>query len=375
MPEAAENGRVPAAASAEQRYRDLIEWLPATIYEAEFGPDGEWYYVSPHMEQLLGYTPQEIISDAALYYTRLHPDDRDEVMELERTEAEMARRADATVVSEYRMLNRAGGVVWVRDEARMVVPDGGAPFWRGVLIDITEARVAERALAESHDRYRGLVTSLPVCAYEADPMAMPRRQFLSPQVRDLIGYTPEEWAAEPDRWQANLHPSDRARVLRDEERHVAMAVGTPWVSEYRLLSRSGSVVWVRDRAVVAQGADGRRVIGGILTDVTAVHGNGDGGRPVPDVLRLTCASCGAVHAAEHAGPCVECGSGDVDAVSLNAALAELTASRRQVETLLDGVHRHLEIVSAKDDLSIQVHRPAPGIERRIWTRPSGGFGV
>ncbi len=227
MPEAAENGRVPAAASAEQRYRDLIEWLPATIYEAEFGPDGEWYYVSPHMEQLLGYTPEEIISDAALYYTRLHPDDRDEVMELERTEAEMARRADATVVSEYRMLNRAGGVVWVRDEARMVVPDGGAPFWRGVLIDITEARVAERALAESHDRYRGLVTSLPVCAYEADPMAMPRRQFLSPQVRDLIGYTPEEWAAEPDRWQANLHPSDRSRVLRDEERHVAMAVGTP----------------------------------------------------------------------------------------------------------------------------------------------------
>jgi PAS domain S-box-containing protein len=375
MAENAENGRVPAAASAEQRYRDLIEWLPATVYEAEFGPEGEWYYVSPHIVHLLGYTADEILDDAGLYYSRLHPDDRDEVMELERTEAEMARRDDATIVSEYRMLHRNGGVVWVRDEARMVVPDGGAPFWRGVLIDITEAREAERALAESHDRYRGLVNSLPVCAYEADPTATPRRQFLSPHVRDLIGYTPEEWAADPNRWQTSLHPSDRSRVLRDEERHVAMAVGTPWVSEYRLLSRSGSVVWVRDRAVVAHGADGRRVIDGILTDVTGVRGNGDGSRPVPDVLRLTCASCGAVHAAERAGPCAECGSGDVEAVSLNTALAELAATRSQVETLLDGVHRHLELVSAKDDLGVQVHRPAPGIERRIWTRPSGGFGV
>lgn len=372
MAEPAENGRVPKAASAEQRYRDLIEWLPATIYEAEFGPEGEWYYVSPHIEQLLGYRPEEIVGDAGLFYTRLHPDDRDEVMELERTEAEMAQRDDVTVVSEYRMLDRTGSVVWVRDEARMVNPGEGAPFWRGVLIDITQGRLAEQALAESHDRYRGLVTSLPVCAYEADPAAKPRRQFLSPQVRDLIGYTPEEWAADPDRWQASLHPSDRSRVLRDEERHVGMAVGTPWVSEYRLLSRSGAVVWVRDRAVVAQGADGRRVIDGILTDVTGVHANGDGSRPVPDVLRLTCASCGAVHAAEHAGPCLECGSGDVDAVSLNTVLGELAGSRRQVETLLDGVHHHLETVSAKQSLGVQAHRAAPGTERRIWTRPSGG---
>jgi PAS domain S-box-containing protein len=370
MDESIQNGRVPKGASAEQRYRDLIEWLPAAIYEAEFGAEGEWYYISPHIETLLGFSPTEIMSDRGLFYGRLHPDDRDEVMELERTEAEMARRDDLTVVSEYRMLHRDGSVVWVRDEARMVTPseEGVAPYWRGVLVDITEARAAQQELAESHDRYRGLVTSLPVCAYEADPSKPQRRQFLSPQVRELIGYTPEEWDAGTELWEATLHPNDRSRVLRDEERHVGMAVGTPWISEYRLLSRSGSVVWVRDRAVVAQGADGHRLIDGILTDVTSVHTEEDGSRPLRDVLRVSCSSCGAVHAAERAAPCVECGSGDVATVSLNAALADLDSARRRVEFLLDGVHQHLETVSGKPEGAPPVR--ASTAERRIWTRPT-----
>jgi hypothetical protein len=97
-------------------------------------------------------------------------------------------------------------------------------------------------------------------------------------------------------------------------------------------------------------------------------------RPVRDVLKLTCASCGAVRAAERVGPCAECGSGDVDEVSLNSALADLEPARRQVETLLDGVHRHLETVSGKRGVAVQTKRMAAGTERRIWTRPRGAGG-
>jgi PAS domain S-box-containing protein len=367
------DGRAPGA-SAEQRFRDLIEWLPAVIYEAEVGIDAEWYYVSPYVKNLLGYAAEEFMNDPRLFYSRLHPDDRDEIIELEGTEAEMARREDVTMLSEYRLLHRDGHIVWIRDQGRLVRPKGAPPYWRGVLVDITEARTAEQALAESHERYRGVVNSLPVCAYEADPHARHRRHFLSPQVRHLLGYTPGEWDADPELWERTLHPSDRSRVLRDEERHVTMAIGTPWVSEYRLLSRTGDVVWVRDRAVVAESSDGHRVIDGILTDVTAERGDSLGPNGKRDVLRLTCSSCGAIHAAEHAGPCMECGSGDVDAVSLNATLAELAAVRRQVETLLDGVHQHLETVSGGGDRSSQQPRSMPPLERRIVSRPGRGTG-
>jgi PAS domain S-box-containing protein len=360
--------RAPSA-SAEQRFRDLIEWLPAVIYEAEVGIDAQWYYLSPHVRNMLGYAPEEFVNDPRLFYSRLHPDDRDEIIELEHTEAEMARREDVTMLSEYRLLHRDGHIVWIRDQGRLVRPEGAPPYWRGVLVDITQARAAEQALAESHERYRGVVNSLPVCAYEADPRARPRRHFLSPQVRQLLGYTPDEFVTDPELWEQTLHASDRSRVLRDEERHVTMAIGTPWVSEYRLLSRTGEVVWVRDRAVVAESSDGHRVIDGILTDVTAERGDAVGPNGMRDVLRLTCSSCGAIHAAEHAGPCMECGSGDVNAVSLNATLAELAAVRRQVETLLDGVHQHLETVSGGGDRSSQL---AHSMERRIVSRPGRG---
>jgi PAS domain S-box-containing protein len=368
MGQGEQNGRASPATS-EESFRDLIEWLPAVVYEAGAGVESDWLYLSPYVEKLLGYTPQEILADPTLYYDRLHPDDRDDVIELERTELEMARRQDVTMVSEYRMLHRDGHIVWVRDEARIVRPPDRDPYWRGVLVDITETRQAESALAESHDRYRNLVHSLPVCAYEADPRRSGRRHFLSPQVSQLLGYTLEAWDADPDLWDKTVHADDRLRVLRDEERHVIMAVGTPWVSEYRLISRTGDVVWVRDRAVVALNAEGHRVINGILTDVTAERGEAQGSNGKPDVLRLTCSSCGAVHAAEQAGACMECGSGDVDAVSLNATLAELAAARRQVEVLLDGVHQHLETVSGKGDRS-QQSGSSPILDRRIVTRPS-----
>ena len=361
-----EDGKEPA--SAEERHRELVEWVPAIIYEAGFGPSAEWYYVSPYAETMLGFTAEEMTTVHDLFYDRLHPDDREDVMELERTEVALAHREDVTLVSEYRMLHRDGHVVWVRDEARIVHPEGGEPRWRGVLIDITEARAAQQALAESYERYRGLVNSLPVCAYRADPASESRRHFLSPQLRDLLGWTPEEWATDPARWAKALHPDDRERVLDAEERQATLAVGSPWVSEYRLRSKAGDVVWVRDRAVVAEVADGRHVLDGILTDITAMHGTGEALDPLRDVLRLTCSECGAVRAAEHAGPCAECGSGAVVAESLNGALRELQAVRRQVETLLDGVHRHLETVSNKEGLPGRA-LPASAVERRWGRRP------
>lgn len=317
---------------AEQRFRDLIEWLPVAVYEAEFGPEGRWFYISPYLEEMLGFTATEMVSDQTLFASRLHPDDRDEVLELERTEAAMARSEGVTLVSEYRMLHREGHVVWIRDEARLVPVEGGSPYWRGVLIDITEARAAERELVDSHERYRGLINSLPACAYESDPRSPRRREFLSPQVRQLLGYTPEEWSADPGLWDATLHPNDRSRVLRDTERHVTMAVGTPWVSEYRLVARSGKIIWVRDRAVVTESTDGHRVIDGILTDVTSERADGE-------------------------------------TASLDEALAELATARRQVETLLDGVHRHLETVSGRFDRSGPNARPA--VERRVVSRTIG----
>ena len=70
--------------SAEERYRRLLEDAPAVIYTWQTAPpdpvgDEDWPYVSPQIEEMLGYTPREW-SDEAIWIERLHPHDREIVL-------------------------------------------------------------------------------------------------------------------------------------------------------------------------------------------------------------------------------------------------------------------------------------------------------
>jgi diguanylate cyclase (GGDEF)-like protein/PAS domain S-box-containing protein len=132
-----------------QDYRRLVERLPVIVYTSEMGEHGEWYYVSPQVEEILGYSAEEFKSDAGLWARLLHPDDRQAALENE-TEIYLGDRSTRPV--EYRLRTRQGGVVWMLDEAVLEADDEGVPVWHGVLYDITERKQAEeelqRALAQ-----------------------------------------------------------------------------------------------------------------------------------------------------------------------------------------------------------------------------------
>jgi PAS domain S-box-containing protein len=142
---------------AEERYRVLVERLPAVVYEAVFGFPAPWLYVSPHVERMLGFSPQDFLSDPSFWWDRIHPDDREAV---ERQE-ELSRQSGAPLASEYRMIGREGQVRWVRDEAEVVSDDAGRPYLlRGLLLDITERKAAEEALLHSEELVRRLYARL-----------------------------------------------------------------------------------------------------------------------------------------------------------------------------------------------------------------------
>jgi len=141
-----------ARRKSEDRYRELVERVPAVVYLAEPGPAGRWHYVSPQIERLLGFTPEEWVADPSLWIRQVHPDDRDQVAAEEEADLERARTAPASelpmLATEYRMLTRDGREVWVRDEAFFV--HGADPLvMRGVLLDITDRVRAEEALRET----------------------------------------------------------------------------------------------------------------------------------------------------------------------------------------------------------------------------------
>jgi PAS domain S-box-containing protein len=246
---------------AEERYRTLVETLPVVTYMADAdGREGELlYYVAPSIEELTGYPVEGWMTERGFWESILHPDDRDHIVRL----AETCSRTGDPFDVEYRMIRKDGSVVWVHDHAISVQRPEGGPVWQGVIQDVTERKEAERALAEADERYRNLVEQSPAITYIEDPRTG-RDLYISPQVEAIFGYTPGEWAGNPDLWRERLHPDDRDHVL-DVER----AAVDRFDIDYRTYAHDGSMVWVHDEATLIRDERGTPLFWqGVIYDIT-----------------------------------------------------------------------------------------------------------
>jgi PAS domain S-box-containing protein len=129
--------------TTEAKYRNLVEQLPAIVYLGEYGEEGEWLYISPRIEHVLGYTPHEWLSHPAPMGTLTHPDD----IAAARAAEEASLSTGEPYRAEYRMRAKDGRWVWISDEASAVRDREGRPlFMQGIMYDITERKHAEERL-------------------------------------------------------------------------------------------------------------------------------------------------------------------------------------------------------------------------------------
>jgi PAS domain S-box-containing protein len=90
--------------------------------------------------------------------------------------------------------------------------------------------------------------------------------FVSPQIRAMLGFTPEEWVGDPDLWWDHLDPAFLPEAHEAVTRH---ATGEPFDVEYRFRAKDGSWHWIRDQALVVTDDDGTvRFSQGVMTDIT-----------------------------------------------------------------------------------------------------------
>ncbi len=154
-----------------QDYRRLVERLPVIVYTSELGEQGEWHYVSPQVEEILGYTAEEFKNDPGLWVGLLHPDDRERALANE-TEEILGDRKTRPV--EYRMCTRGGDTVWMLDEAVLEADEDGVPVWHGVLYDITERKKAEDELQRALSQQAVVAKLGERALQDGDPEALLR---------------------------------------------------------------------------------------------------------------------------------------------------------------------------------------------------------
>jgi diguanylate cyclase (GGDEF)-like protein/PAS domain S-box-containing protein len=216
--------------SAGEDYRRLVERLPAIVYSCERGEQGRWRYVSPQVEEILGYSPDEWMADRGLWAQQLHPDDRERALE---QETRTASDEGTVPPIDYRMITREGEVVWILDEAVLEPDSEGTEVWHGVLYDITERKIAEQELRRAAAQQAAVARLGRYALQDGDPAKLAKQAV--PLMTEIEGVEAAcVWEA--GRGGRRLHlragledvvggPERRASAARDSHAGAALESG------------------------------------------------------------------------------------------------------------------------------------------------------
>jgi PAS domain S-box-containing protein len=211
----------------EEHFRRLIENAHDFVEVVDL--DGTTRYISPAVERILGYAPEELIGTAGVLLA--------DPAELEVGRAKLAEAAaepGLTVAGEFRARHRDGSVRVLETFARTLAPDCGD---EGIVInarDITERKHFEEALREREEWFRSLIEN----AHDMVQVISPEGTmiYISPSVERILGFTPEELTG-GDALDL-LHSDDRARGAAALKKMV-LDPHSSVVDEFRLRHKDG----------------------------------------------------------------------------------------------------------------------------------------
>jgi PAS domain S-box-containing protein len=152
--------------NVEERYRALVEQIPAVVFMAYLDRGIGEAYVSPQIEKTLGFSQSEWLEDPVRWYQQIHPDDK------QRWSVEAANMflSGQPLRSAYRVLSRDGRVIWFHCEAKMIRREDGRPwFIHGVAFDITELKQTEAALEEERNVVSAILDTVGALVVVLDP--------------------------------------------------------------------------------------------------------------------------------------------------------------------------------------------------------------
>jgi PAS domain S-box-containing protein len=258
--------------SEKERFiQSLIDAVPAGIYIYDL-KERRNLFTNPRLASQLGYTSDDLTAMGADFLPLLmHPEDWRRAL----AHFETLREApDGSVIEiEYRMKHRDGQWRWIagREMVFMRNEDGWPSQILGVAQEITERKLAEEDLQRANRRYQITLDALDGYIYEYDIRANASER--SQGLAKLIGFEPEEAAAQLEWWIDIMHPDDRdhfrsevGKLLAEESALRGEARSS---IEYRMLHREGHYVDVLDRCLVVHDADGRPVqVAGVVINIT-----------------------------------------------------------------------------------------------------------
>lgn len=199
-----------ARRDAESRYRALVDTLPLVTYIDALDEHHTPIYISPQIEQLLGYPVEEWYRRPTLFTEILHPLDRSAQIEGEWPESDGPHR------TQYRLLARDGREVWFLDEYVIVRDDDGRRLYaQGYMLDLTEPKRVEDELRRTNEMLHALFQASPLGIVVTD--MDDRVTFWNQTAERIYGWSADE--------VIGRHPPGRIEGGEDEHRMFREVIG------------------------------------------------------------------------------------------------------------------------------------------------------
>ncbi|MGD9290805.1 MAG: PAS domain S-box protein, partial [Desulfobacterales bacterium] len=175
-----------ALRESERKYRLLVRNLPNCVYKGYL--DGSIDFFDDKIEQITGYGKEEFLSRSKTWDDLVYPED----LQYAKERYEQALQTDSSYIREYRFLSKGGNIIWVQDGGQIVYGENGEiEFTSGAFLDITERKIAEKAVHESEEKYRSIFNSGPNPIFILDRTTLEIIDA-NPMAEETYGYRKEE---------------------------------------------------------------------------------------------------------------------------------------------------------------------------------------
>ena len=251
-----------------RRFSRLVENLPGMAYRCENDRYWTMRYVSQAAQSLTGYTPGELLDNARLAYAELiDPEDRERVWQQVQTAVSEGRPFRI----EYRLRRRDGARAWIWEQGRSVPdPDHkGRMLLEGIMLDITEQKLAEATTEQTVKRLAALGDNLPggaIYRLHRDADGAYRFTYASRGIERILGIGRERMLADAHAVFALTEPPHGA-VIRETNERSAQDLS---VVDMELPQRlpDGTRKWIAVRSMPYRLADGSVFWDGIVLDIS-----------------------------------------------------------------------------------------------------------
>jgi PAS domain S-box-containing protein len=212
----------------------IIQSVNGILWEAD-AETFKFSYISSQVTSILGYTPEEWLSDPNFWQNHIHPDDRESAIRYCHSESVQGRNHSF----EYRMITSGGDIVWLHDIVTVIRREGKSSLLRGFMFDISDKKQSEQLLEKSEKRFKALVQEGSDLTAILDQKG--NFLYISPNYSQFLDYHQSDLPGENA--FDFVHPDDLG-FLKDEY-EALLSTDRIKSSPYRFRHKSGGWRWLQ----------------------------------------------------------------------------------------------------------------------------------